>query len=234
LLCGDSTQAHNVDKLLNGVKPNLMVTDPPYGVEYDAEWREGRDLGIGERSKGKVMNDDRADWHEAYDLFPGNIAYIWSAGLRSKEVVESMLASGFKLRAQIIWVKQHFAMSRGDYHFQHEPCWYGVRKKGDWHGDRKQTTVWEIKNNNSFGNSAKEETFGHSTQKPVECMRRPILNNSSEGQAVYDPFLGSGTTIIAAEQTGRHCFGLELSPEYCDIIVKRWEQFTGQKAVLNG
>lgn len=234
LLCGDSTVATDVGRVLSTVMPDLMVTDPPYGVEYDPTWREGRDLGVGKRSKGKVLNDDRADWQAAYDLFPGNIAYVWSADLRSKEVIDSLIASKFTLRSQIIWVKQHFVLGRGDYHFQHEPCWYAVRSKGNWCGDRKQTTVWNIKNNNSFGNQDKEETFGHGTQKPVECMRRPILNNSNAGQCVYDPFLGSGTTLIAAESTGRICFGLEISPAYCDVIVTRWQNFTGKQAALEG
>ena len=116
-------------------------------------------------------------------------------------------------------------IGRGDYHPQHEPCWYAVRKgrKGHYNGDRKQTTIWNI------DKPRKSET-GHSTQKPVECMKRPIVNNSSPGQAIYDPFLGSGTTLIACEMEGRACHGLELSPAYCDVIVKRWEDFTGNKA----
>ena len=136
--------------------------------------------------------------------------------------------------SQIVWVKQHFALSRGDYHWKHEPCWYSVREgaSSGWVGGRKQCTVWEIANNNAFGNAQPERTWGHGTQKPVECMRRPIVNNSRPGQAIYDPFLGSGTTLIAAEMTGRVCFGLELNPAYVDVIVQRWEAFTGRKAKL--
>lgn len=211
---------------------NLMVTDPPYGVKYDPSWREGCDLGVGKRSKGKVLNDDKADWTETWRLFGGNIAYVWHGGLHTSTVENSLVTAGFQMRAQIIWAKQHFVLSRGDYHWMHEPCWYAVRKgaKGKWTGDRKQSTVWQIKNNNSFGNSEKEETVGHGTQKPVECMRLPIQNNSEKGEIVYDPFLGSGTTLIAAEKMERICYGMELSPEYVDIIVKRWEDFTGQKS----
>jgi DNA modification methylase len=115
----------------------------------------------------------------------------------------------------------------GDYHWQHEPCWYAVKKgaKGHWAGDRKQTTIWHIP-------KPKRNETGHSTQKPVECMKRPIENNSSPGQAVYEPFSGSGTTIIAAEMTGRACHAIELSPTYVDVAVKRWVDFTGHKAVL--
>ena len=129
------------------------------------------------------------------------------------------LACGLQPRAQIIWAKQHFTLSRGDYHWQHETCWYAVRegRTSHWQGDRRQTTVWEIANNNPFGNRQREQSWGHGTQKPVECMRRPIVNNSRPGQAIYDPFLGSGTSLIAAEMTGRVCYGLELNPAYVDV-----------------
>jgi len=232
ILCGDATRAEDVAKLLDGVKPNLMVTDPPYGVEYDADWRNQRVRSDGSpsdgRAIGKVQNDDRADWREAYSLFPGFAAYAWSADLRSKEAIEGLLSAGFELRAQIIWAKTRFAIGRGDYHFQHEPCWYAVRKGGrsGWQGARDQATLWEI-------NHIKSET-GHSAQKPVECMRRPIVNNSSVGQAVYDPFVGSGTTMIAAEMEGRSALCMEISPAYCDVAVQRWEAFTGNKAERNG
>jgi DNA modification methylase len=123
-----------------------------------------------------------------------------------------------------------FRAEPGHYHWRHENCWYAVRegKAGHWQGDRKQTTVWEIANNNPFGNRQREPSWGHGTQKPVECMRRPIVNNSRAGQLVYDPFLGSGTSLIAAEMTGRTCVGVEISPAYVDVILKRWQAFTGR------
>ena len=232
LVCGDSTDADAVAKALNGVRPHLMVTDPPYGVEYDAGWRNQRvrsdGTPIAGRAIGKVLNDDEADWREAWALFPGEVAYVWHAGLRARDVVESLEAAGFQMRAQIIWAKSRFVIGRGHYHFQHEPCWYAVRKgaTAHWAGDRKQTTLWEIAH-------TKSET-GHSTQKPIECMKRPIENNSSPGQAVYEPFSGSGTTIIAAEMTGRACHAIELNPAYVDVAVRRWQDFTGQKATLDG
>jgi DNA modification methylase len=141
-----------------------------------------------------------------------------------------LISCDFSIRAQIIWVKQHFVFSRGDYHWQHEPCWYAVKGTGCWYADRKQTTVWEINNNNPFGNAQMEEKLGHSAQKPVECMRRPILNHTSSGQAVYDPFMGSGTTIIAAETTGRVAYGCEINPLYVDMAIRRWQTFTGKTA----
>jgi DNA modification methylase len=234
LLCGDSTVATDVERVLAGVEPHLMVTDPPYGVNYDPDWRNRADRANGKpygaRAVGLVQNDDRADWSEAYSLFPGEVAYVWHPpGARQVEFYNSLVASGFDVRMQIIWAKSHFPIGRGNYHVQHEPCWYAVRKgkTGHWSGDRKQTTLWQIPK------PAKSET-GHGTQKPVECMKRPIENNSSPGQAVYEPFSGSGTTIIAAEMIGRACHAIELSPDYVDVAVKRWQDFAGKHAVLDG
>lgn len=229
--CGDATIADDVARVLAGVAPHLMVTDPPYGVEYDANWRNNalRADGspIGGRAIGKVENDDRADWREAWVLFPGDVAYVWHGGNMAHIVAESLIETGLNIRAQIIWNKSNIVISRGDYHPKHEPCWYAVRKgkTGHYVGGRKQSTVWDI------DKPHKSET-GHSTQKPVECMKRPIDNNSSPGQAVYDPFLGSGTTLIAAEMTGRCCYAIELNPVYVDVAVRRWQNFTGKKATL--
>jgi len=228
IVCGDSTEADTVAKCLNGVKPHLMVTDPPYGVEYDASWRAevNHDGSDSKRAVGKVLNDDRADWREAWALFPGDVAYVWHADVYSPVVAESLEACGFVMRALVIWAKQRHTFGRGHYHHMHEPLWYAVKKggTGHWSGDRKQTTLWQIDNNRN------SET-GHSTQKPVECMKRPIENNSSPGQAVYEPFSGSGTTIIAGEMTGRAIHAIELSPAYVDVAVKRWQDFTGQQAI---
>ena len=229
LLCGDATVATDVERVLGNVKPLLMVTDPPYGVEYDPGWRNKTGASATKRT-GKVLNDDRADWREAWDLFPGDVAYVWHGALHAATVAESLEAAGFNVRSQIIWAKDRLVLSRGDYHWQHEPCWYAVKKtgKGHWAGDRKQTTLWQIANKDQDADTV------HGTQKPVECMRRPILNNSSPGQAIYEPFMGSGTTLIASETTGRVCHGIELNPAYVDVAVERWQQFTGQTAVLEG
>ncbi len=234
LMCGDSTDVGAVDILIAGNKPNVMVTDPPYGVNYDPEWREGADLGVGKRSKGKVQNDDIVDWTTTYSLFTGDVAYVWHAGKYTHTVAKNLENCDFEIVSQIIWVKQHFVLSRGDYHWQHEPCWYVVKKgkKHNWQGARDQATTWEIKNNNSFGNADKEETWGHGTQKPVECMRIPIVNNSKKGDYIYDPFGGSGTTLVACEKESRKCLMMELDPRYCDVIVARWEKLTGKKSEL--
>jgi DNA modification methylase len=231
--CGDSTSAADVAPVLAGSEPHLMITDPPYGVGYDPSWRARRGLGAGNLARGKVLNDDRSDWRDAYALFPGDVAYVGHGALHGDVVAADLAACGLQLRAQVVWAKQHFTLSRGDYHWKHETCWYAVRegRTSHWQGDRTQTTVWEIANNNPFGNPLRKQSWGHGTQKPVECMRRPIANNSRPGQAVYDPFFGSGTTLIAAEMAGRVCYGLELNPAYVDVVVRRWQVFTGRVAI---
>jgi DNA modification methylase len=217
LLCGDSTDSDAVAKLLNGKEPYLMVTDPPYGVVYDANWRNEAERAdgtkIGASAVGKVSNDDNADWSESWSLSPAKVAYVYHAGVFSGIVQKSLSDCDFIIRSQIIWVKSNFAISRADYHWKHEPCWYAVKKgnKGNWASDRKQTTVWEI------AKPSKSET-GHSTQKPVECMAKPIGNHDGD---VYDPFLGSGTTMVASHQLNRKCYGMELDPKYCQVIVDR-------------
>lgn len=227
IVCGDCTDPAVVAAALGGVRPHLMVTDPPYGVDYDPAWRNRAGVSTTTRT-GKVENDHRADWREAWALFPGEVAYVWHGALHATTVAESLTACGFDIRAQIIWAKDRLVLGRGHYHWQHEPCWYAVRGQGHWSGDRKQTTLWQI-----AGRSEDAETV-HGTQKPVECMRRPIENNSSPGQAVYEPFSGSGTTLIAAEMSGRACRAIELNPIYVDVAVRRWQQFTGKAATLEG
>ena len=228
LLCGDSTSSADVQSVLAGVKPHLMVTDPPYGVNYDPKWRKRAGVNLNPLKLGQVANDDRVDWHEAWELFPGSVAYVWHASWYTGRVQQSLEATGFDIRAQIIWAKDRFALSRGHYHWQHEPCWYAVRGTAgaQWSGDRKQSTLWTI-------NAREDDGHGHGTQKPVGCMRRPIENNSSPGQAIYEPFSGSGTTIIAAEMTGRSCLAIEIDPAYVDVAILRWQAFTGSTATLD-
>jgi DNA modification methylase len=227
IVCGSSTDAETVAALLGDDQPHLMVTDPPYGVNYDASWREEARINRKGAATGKVLNDDNADWREAWALFKGDVAYIWHAGAHTHTVADSLIATGFEMRSQIIWAKQQMVMSRGDYHWQHEPCWYAVRKgrPGHYDGGRKQTTIWSI------DKPHRSET-GHSTQKPVECMQRPMENNSKRGDFVYEPFSGSGTSIIAGEISDRRVLAVELSPQYVDLAVRRWEQFTHREATL--
>ena len=225
--CGDGTDASVVAAVLAGAVPQLMVTDPPYGVEYDPAWRHRRGINSSAK-KDKIRNDEVADWTPAWNLFQGEIAYVWHGALRSTIVAESLFKSGFSIRAQIIWAKERLVMSQGDYHWQHEPCWYAVRKKGNWMGDRTQTTLWSV------ASRGQDVETKHATQKPVECMRRPMLNNSSPGHAIYEPFLGSGTTLIAAQSCGRVCLAIEIDPTFVDLAIRRWQAFTGEKATREG
>ena len=225
LLCGDATSAGDVTRLLDGAKPILMTTDPPYGVSYDPAWRHR--LNPDQRTAvGRVTNDDRANWTEAWRLFPGAIAYVWHAGLKAATVAADLETAEFCLRAQIVWIKQHFALSRGDYHWAHEPCWYAVRGKGYWRGDRKQTTTWEVPNLNPMGGTRADENAvtGHGTQKPVRLFEIPILNHTVARDPIYDPFCGSGTAIIAAEKLGRVCYAMEIDPQYVQVAVTRWKR----------
>lgn len=220
LMCGDSTSAEDVNKLIENIVPVLMITDPPYGVNYDANWRNEADRAngrpIGARATMKVNNDDRADWKESYSLFPGNVAYVWHSGHHAKTVIQDLESCGFLMVAQIIWAKNNIVIGRGDYHFKHEPCIYAVRKgkNHNWQGSRKENSLWEI------DKPMKSET-GHSTQKPILCMAKPIENNTARGESVYDPFLGSGTTMVAAHQLNRRCYGMEIDPKYCQVIIDR-------------
>jgi len=239
LMCDDATSTEAVARLLAKVQPPaLMVTDPPFGVGLDPEWREQVGLNPRTVQGGKIANDDRVDWSAALALFPGDVLYLWHAGLYAATTALSLQTCGFQIRAQIIWGKRHFAISRGAYHWQHEPCWYAVRRgrPAHWRGGRKQSTLWELPNLNPFGGDAsgEDEVTGHGAQKPVELMRRPILNHTRAGEACYDPFLGSGSTLIAAESVGRVCYGMDIDPRYVDVAVLRWQRFTGQKAVLDG
>lgn len=247
IICGDCTDPAVVAALLGAERPHLMVTDPPYGVNYDPSWRASAGMGSVGTARGLVMNDHRADWREAWALFPGVVAYVWHGGLHGRVVWESLEACKFEIRAQIIWVKNRAPLSRGHYHWQHEPALYAVRPGHDdrwqaehevaayavkggnhahWDGGRKQTTVWEI-------DHQKNET-GHSTQKPIDAMKRPMENNSKAGDSIYEPFSGSGTSIIAGEMCGRRVFAAELDPVYVDMAVMRWQNFTGKTATLHG
>jgi DNA modification methylase len=258
LLCGDSTKAEDVERVLGGGQPFMMVTDPPYGVEYDASWR----LVFGEHHKlssGKVINDERARWNSAYIHAKIDVAYVWHGSQYAAQVALGLEACGLVIRSQIIWKKTNMTISRGDYHWGHEACWYAVKKGATarFVGGRKQKTVWadildsiNPKDNiyavlvdpltvYAFPASAttiwelprdKQCGGGCSTQKPLECMARPIRNHGAEGDIVYDPFIGSGTTMVACENLKRKCRGIELSPAYCAVILQRMtDAFLGIK-----
>lgn len=231
LICGDSTHEGTIARLFKEDQPILMVTDPPYGVEYEAGWRaEAKGSAPSEREKtSSLQNDDRADWYDAYSLFPGSVAYVWHASLFTDVVLHNLRNAGFEVKQQIIWNKNIHALSRSDYHWKHEPCWYAVRKdcKRPWFGRRDKMTVWEV---SSIATDS--DKTAHPTQKPSELYERSILNHLQRGEWLYDPFGGSGTAIVAAEVTERRAYVCELDPKFCDIIVARWEKLSGETAKL--
>ena len=239
LMCGDSTSATDYQNLMNGEKPILMVTDPPYGVKLDQSWR---DHALGDKKLGKgnsnlVSNDDRADWYDVWSLCNADIAYVWHASSFSDIVMDSLRRAAFDVRQQIIWNKSVMIMGRSAYHRKHEPCWYAVRKGCDanWLGDRKQVTVWDASPPTHIMGGSKEDKTPHPTQKPILVYEIPIENHTKRGDLLYEPFSGSGSAFIACEKHGRKVYGMEIDPKYVDVIIARWEKYTGKKAeLING
>lgn len=223
LLCDDAENSEAIDRLLNGARPRLLITDPPYGVDYDPAWRVDALNNIN-NAISEVENDHTASWLSVWKKAAEicEVAYVWHGGLHAEVVKLELQEAGFISRGQIIWAKDGMVISRGHYHWQHEPCWYCVRKgsSAKWIGDRSQTTLWKIP-------KPKKSDTGHATQKPIECMGRPMQNHEGD---VFDPFVGSGSTIIAGEQLNRTVYAMELKPRHCDIVIDRWEAFTGEKA----
>jgi hypothetical protein len=232
VLCGDATDADSVARLLGGAAPMLMVTEPHGEGNYDSNWREPAGLGKMRQTR-KIAHD----WTEAYRLFPGDVAYVWHAGINATMAAQALENARFEIRSQIIWAEQHFALGHDNYHCQHHPCWYAVRqgRPAHWCGDRSQSTLWQVSDVNPLGNRHPEETVtGHRAQKPVELMRRALSNHGGHGVAVYDPFLGSGSTLVAADTLGRVCCGLEMDERYVDVVVRRWQKMSGAEAHLEG
>src|SRR5271169_2737503 len=248
-LCGDATSAPDVARLLGDRKPRLMVTDPPYGISLDSEWRDRAGLnkhGPAEASYMKkrtaghtettISGDTRADWSEAFELVPSlEVIYCWHASIYTREVLEGLLRIGFLYPQQIIWNKGRAVLTRTHYWYGHEPIWYVRKKNAPWYGKAgENSTIWDSPSPKFIMGGSDEPKLDHPTQKPVELMRRPILNHAKRGELVYDPFLGSGTTLAAAELTERVCCGIELDPKYVDVVVQRWQELTGREATLDG
>ena len=206
---------------------HLLLTDPPYGVEYDPKWRLRWQLEGAKTKRGEIAADDRSDWTDAYRLIPCDVAYVWHAAVHAGLVQAGLEEAGFDVRYQVIWRKSHAPMSRGAYHWQHEPCWYAVRrgKTARWTGDRKQTTVWDATSPIAiYGMRADEERTQHATQKPLDLYERAIRNHTRAGEVIFDPFAGAGTAMIAAERLGRRAAMIELDPRWCDLIRDRYER----------
>ena len=227
LMCGDSTSIEAVEKLTDGLV-DILVTDPPYNVNYEGATKD----------KLKIMNDSMDD--EQFRQFlrdafvaadavmkQGAVYYIWHADSEGYNFRGACRDAGWKVRQTLIWAKDSMVMGRQDYHWKHEPCLYGWKEGAAhlWAADRKQTTIIECKK--------PRVNDIHPTMKPVELMEYQILNNTKGQDVVLDLFGGSGSTLIACEKTGRKARLMELDPKYCDVIVKRWEEFTGKTAELS-
>ena len=236
LMCGDSTSIDAVEKLMNGDKASLVVTDPPWNVAYGTNLANNAQ---GYKAR-EILNDNFATDKEWEDFLtgtftcislvtlPGCPIYCVMGASEWPAVDKALRMAGFHWSSTIIWTKDTLVLSRKDYHTQYEPIWYGWKSDGPriWTvQDRKQSDVWEC-------NRPKRSEL-HPTTKPVELIERAILNSSNQGVTVFEPFGGSGSTLIACEKSGRKNRTMELDPKYCDVIVKRWEEFTGKTAILS-
>jgi DNA modification methylase len=235
LMCGDSTSLDAVEKMMAGDKASLVVTDPPWNVAYGTNLANNAQ-GYKQRT---IMNDNfetTKEWEDFLSGFMGNIIAFTMKGcpiycvMGASEwpaIDKALRDGGFHWSSTIIWAKDTLVLSRKDYHTQYEPIWYGWKDDGPriWTvQDRKQSDVWECKR--------PKRSELHPTTKPVELIERAVLNSSNAGTIVFEPFGGSGSTLIACEKTGRKARLMELDPKYCDVIVKRWEEFTGKQAIL--
>lgn len=242
LRCGDATDPADVAALLGGAEPVLLATDPPYGVALELAWRDelaaphrGRRTSRGEDHRTtSLAGDSRSDWSAAYALVPSlAVGYVWHAAIHATEVAAGLTAIGFEIVSQVIWDKGRFALSRGWYHWAHEPAWV-VRRSGvsvPFLGPRTESTIWRAPSPKVTAGSAANESVDAPTQKPVVLFETPIANHLRIGEAVYDPFVGSGTTLIAAERIGRPCFAMELDPRVAQLALERWQRYTGGTAV---
>lgn len=227
LMCGDSTSVDAVGALMAGSAADMIFTDPPYNVAYEGKTKDALKI------QNDAMDDDAfrqflRDAYVAADavMKAGAVFYIWHADLEGYNFRGAARDAGWTVRQCLIWKKQTLVMGRQDYHWKHEPCLYGWKDGAShlWAADRKQTTVLEFDRPSRNGE--------HPTMKPVELFEYQMLNNTKGGDIVLDSFGGSGTTIIAAEKNGRVGYLMELDPKYCDVIIKRWQDFTGKEAIL--
>lgn len=226
LLCGDATDPEQIASFLGGETAGLMVTDPPYGVGLDHGWRDGLRQRRGSARAGKLANDDRCDWREAFVLTDAPVAYVWHSALHVREAFDGLEAAGFEVRQELVWMKPVQVLGRAHYPWRHESCLYAVRKgcSANWQGGRKQTTVFELASPimATSSTAAEDAVTRHPTQKPLALFERLILNHTAPGGMVYDPFGGSGSCLIAAERSGRRCFMVEIDPGWCDVIRDRY------------
>ncbi len=227
LMCGDSTSTECVQKLTGGLQADLLLTDPPYGVDYTGKTKDALKIENDAKSDDDFIAFLRSAFEAADSVMKaGAVFYIWHADSKAYVFRMACQMTGWEVRQVLIWVKNAMVMGRQDYQWKHEPCLYGWKSGAGhlWASDRKQTTVLE------FDRPTKNKE--HPTMKPVALFDYQIKNNTKGGDIVLDLFAGSGTTVIACEQNGRTAYVMEYDPKYCDVIVKRWENLTGEKAVL--
>lgn len=227
LMCGDSTSGECVQKLMGGAQADLLLTDPPYGVDYTGKTKDALKIENDAKSDDEFIAFLQAAFEAANSVMkPGAVFYIWHADSKAYVFRMACQMTGWEVRQVLIWVKNAMVMGRQDYQWKHEPCLYGWKAGAGhlWASDRKQTTVLEFDRP-----TANKE---HPTMKPVALFDYQIKNNTKGGDIVLDLFAGSGTTVAACEQNGRNAYVMEFDPKYCDVIVKRWENLTGKKAVL--
>jgi DNA modification methylase len=224
------------DNVYNGLGPaekTYMRIDGQLDAEGATQAsgaRRGRTAG---HRNTTISGDTRVDWSEAFELVPSlQVGYVWHAGVHAAEVAEGLERIGFEIVAQVIWDKGLFAMGRSWYHWSHEPCWV-VRKRGAkvrFLGSRDQATIWRAPSPKMIMAGSAEPRLDHPTQKPLVLFETPILNHLKSGEALYEPFCGSGTALIAAERCGARCYAIEIDPIYLEVALRRWERFSGQEA----
>lgn len=224
LMCGDSTSVDDIGKLCDGNLVDMWLTDPPYNVSYTGKTKDALKI-LNDNSTPDDFRQFLRDAYTAADniMKPGAVFYIWHADSEGYNFRGAAQDSGWKVRQCLIWKKHAFVMSRQDYHWRHEPCLYGWKEGAGhlWAADRKQTTVLEF--------DRPSRSADHPTMKPVALFEYQMLNNTKGGDIILDSFGGSGTTMIAAEKNGRMAYLMELDAKYCDVIVRRWQNFTGLK-----
>lgn len=227
LMCGDSTQKENVIHLMNSQEADMLLTDPPYNVDYEGKTSEALKIENDNMSETEFYNFLLDSFKNMFDSIKyGGSAYVFHADTEGLNFRNAFKSCGFKLAQCLVWVKNTFVMGRQDYQWRHEPILYGW-KPGAGHyfvDNRKQSTVLEF--------DKPSRNAEHPTMKPVDLLVYLIKNSSKENDLILDLFGGSGSTLIAAEQTQRRCYTMELDPKYCDVIIKRWEKLTGEKAIL--
>lgn len=235
LLCGDATKKKDFERLMGGQKADMVFTDPPYGVNYAAKNKYLNEISRGNRIQTPIKNDHKNEaeikilWKAVFEIIRDNLADINSYYITGPQIQGMMMMmmmmqeAGLPYRHVIIWVKNNHVLGRCDYNYKHEPVFFGWTKTHKFYGGGPfKTSVWEI--------AKPHKSDLHPTMKPVELITNAILNSSAPKQVVLDPFLGSGSTLIACEKTNRICYGMEIDSHYCDVIIKRWEDFTGKKA----